>query len=62
MEDFEIEAKSIHGPLGQLKQLVDVTQADDGGIQSEFIDGQPAEGAHLMMGISKEKSLSTHYQ
>ena len=48
--------------LGQPKQLVDVTQADDGDIQSEFIDGQLAKGSHLMMGISKEKSLRTHHQ
>ena len=29
--------------LGQPKQLVDVTQADDGDIQSEFIDEQLAK-------------------
>ena len=43
--------------LGQPKQLVDVTQADDKDIQSEFIDEQLAKGSHLMMGVSKEKSL-----
>ena len=48
--------------LGQPKQQVDVTQADDGDIQSESIDGQLAKGSHLMMEISKEKSLRTHYQ
>ena len=48
--------------LGQLKQPVDVTQADDGDIQAESIDGQLAKGAHLMMGIFKEKNLRTHYQ
>ena len=48
--------------LGQPKQQVDVTQADDGDIQSEFIDGQLSKGSHLMMGISKEKSLRTHHQ
>ena len=48
--------------LGQPKQQVDVTQADDGNIQSEFIDGQLSNGSHLMMGISKEKSLRTHHQ
>ena len=48
--------------LGQPKQQVDVTQADDGDIQSETIDGQLAKGSHLMMGISKEKSLRTHHQ
>ena len=44
--------------LGQPKQQVDVTQADDGDIQSESIEGQLSKGSHLMMGISKEKSLS----
>ena len=48
--------------FGQPKQLVDVTKADDGDIQSEFIDEQLAKGSHLMMGISKEKSLRTHHQ
>ena len=48
--------------LGQPKQQVDVTQADDGDIQSEFIDGQLSKGSHLMMGISKETSLRTHHQ
>ena len=47
--------------LGQPKQQVDVTQANDGDIQSESIDGQLAKGSHLMMGISKEKSLRTHH-
>ena len=44
------------------KQQVDVTQGDDGDIQSESIDGQLAKGSHLMMGISKEKSLRIHHQ
>ena len=48
--------------LGQPKQWVDVTQADDRDIQSESIDGQLAKGSHLMMGISKEKSLRVHHQ
>ena len=48
--------------LGQPKQQVDVTQADDGDIQSEFIDRQLPKGSHLMMGISKEKSLRTNHQ
>ena len=48
--------------LGQPKQLVDVTQADDGEIQSEFIDEQLAKGLHLIIGISKEKSLRTYHQ
>ena len=48
--------------LGQPKQQVDVTQANDGDIQSESIDGQLAKGSHLMMGISKEKSLRIHHQ
>ena len=48
--------------LGQPKQLVDVTQADDEDIQSESIDGQLAKGSHLMIGISKEKSPKTHHQ
>ena len=48
--------------LGQPKQQVDVTHADDGDIQSEFIDRQLSKGSHLMMGISKEKSLRTHHQ
>ena len=41
---------------------MDVTQADDGDIQSESIDGQLAKGSHLMMEISKEKSLRNHHQ
>ena len=48
--------------LGQPKQQVDVTQADDGDIQSESIEGQLSKGSHLMMGISKEKSLRTNRQ
>ena len=52
----------IYYLLRQLKQQVDVTQADDGDIQSESIDGQLSKGSHLMMGISKEKSLRTHHQ
>ena len=48
--------------LGQPKQQVDVTQANDGNIQSESIEGQLSKGSHLMMGISKEKSLRTHHQ
>ena len=48
--------------LGQPKQQVDVTQTDDGDIQSEFIDRQLAKGSHLMMGVSKEQSLRTHHQ
>ena len=44
------------------QQLMGVTQADDGDIQSKFIDKQLAKGSHLMMGISKEKSLRTHHQ
>ena len=47
--------------LGQPKQQVDVTQANDGDIQSESIDEQLAKGSHLMMGISKEKCLRTHH-
>ena len=39
--------------LGKPKQQVDVTQADDGDIQSESIDGQLSKGSHLMMGIFK---------
>ena len=52
----------ITNVLGQPKQLVDVTQADDGDIQSEYIDEQIAKGSHWMMGISKEKCLRTHHQ
>ena len=48
--------------LGKPKQQVDVTQADDGDIQSESIDGKLAKRSRLMMGISKEKSSRTHYQ
>ena len=48
--------------LGQPKQQVDVTQADDGDIQSESLEGQLSKGSQLMMGISKEKSLRTHHQ
>ena len=48
--------------LGQSKQLVDVTQADGGDIQNEFIDEQLAKGSHLIMGISKDKSLRIHHQ
>ena len=48
--------------LGQSKQLVDVTQTDNGGIQSKSIDEQLVKGSHLMMGISKGKSLWTHHQ
>ena len=48
--------------LGQPKQLVDVTQADDGDIQGESIGEQLAKGSHPMMGIFKEKSLRTHHQ
>ena len=48
--------------LGKPKQLMDATQADDGDIQSEFIDRQLPKGSHLMMGISKERSLRTHHQ
>ena len=47
---------------GKPKQLVDVTQANGGNIQSEFIDKQLAKESHLMMGIFKEKSLRTHHQ
>ena len=32
--------------LGQPKQQVDVTQADDGDIQSESIEGQLSKGSH----------------
>ena len=48
--------------LGQPKQQVDVTQANDGDIQSESIEGLLSKGSHLMMGISKEKSLRAHHQ
>ena len=41
--------------LGQPKQQVDVTQADDGDIQSESIEGQLSKGPHLMMGYPKRK-------
>ena len=53
---------SLFVPVRQPKQQVDVTQADDGDIQSESIDGQLAKGSHLMMGLSKEKNLRTHHQ
>ena len=52
----------LHKVLGQPKQQVDVTQADDGDIQSESIEGQLSKGFHMMMGIPKEKSLRTHHQ
>ena len=48
--------------LGQPKQLVDVTQADDGDIQSKSINNKLTKGSHLMMRISKEKTLRTHHQ
>ena len=48
--------------LGKPKQPMDVTQADDGDIQSEPIGRHLAKGSHLMMGISKEKSLRNHHQ
>ena len=48
--------------LGQPKQRVDVTQADDRDIQSESIDRQLSKGSQLMIGISREKSLRTHHQ
>ena len=56
------EKGTIAKVLGQPKQLVDVTQADGGDIQSKFIAKQLAKGCRLMMGISKEKSLRTHHQ
>ena len=63
MEVEQRESLSVLGVLlGQPKQQVDVTQADDGDIQSEFIDRQLSKKSHLMMGISKEKSLRTHHQ
>ena len=37
------------GKLGKLNQLVDVTQAGDGDIQSKFTDKQIAKGSHLVM-------------
>ena len=48
--------------LGQPKQLVDVTQANDGDIQSKSVDEQVAKESYLMMGISKEKTVRTHQQ
>ena len=51
-----------HILLGKLKQLVDVTQADDGDIQNKSIVEELAKCSHLMVGISKEKSLRTHHQ
>ena len=59
---IDIHLKDTLYVLGQPKQQVDVTQAGDGDIQSEFIDRQLSKGSHLMMGISKEKSLRTHHQ
>ena len=64
--DWQPDCQSLLGKtfilLGQPKQQVDVTQANDGDIQSESIDEQLAKGSHLMMGISKEKSLRTYHQ
>ena len=48
--------------LGQPKQLVDVTHADDRDIQSKSIVEELAKGSHLMMGIFKEKSQRTYHQ
>ena len=48
--------------LRQPKQLVDVTQADDGNIQSKSTVEQLTKGSHLIMGISKKKCLRTHHQ
>ena len=52
----------LEASVRETKQLVGVTQVNDGDIQSKFIDEQLAKGSHLMMGISKEKSLRTHHQ